>query len=166
MASTATAPVALNFDNGELWTAWVDYNGTTLEVRVASNGVRPAAPTLTYDIDIPDVVGASAWVGFTAATGGAYGNHDIVSWSFSTSDGMQDANLLDNDSDPEDDELTIASYTQPANGTVVVHADGTFTYTPTAGYTGPDSFTYTVEDGHGNSSTATVHITVTGPTTG
>ena len=48
----------------------------------------------------------------------------------------------------------------PAHGTVVVHPDGTFTYTPTAGYTGPDTFTYTITDGAGSSSTATVTIGV------
>jgi Big-like domain-containing protein len=34
------------------------------------------------------------------------------------------------------------------------------TYSPAAGYLGPDSFTYTVEDGLGGSATATVSITV------
>ncbi len=44
---------------------------------------------------------------------------------------------------------------------VVVNADGTFTYTPTANYTGADSFTYTVTDADsGESSTQTVTITV------
>ena len=37
--------------------------------------------------------------------------------------------------------------TGPAHGTLTLNADGSFTYTPTAGYTGTDSFTYKANDG-------------------
>jgi len=79
--SVAVAPVPGRFDDGNLWSAWVDYDGTTLEVRVSNTGVRPAAPTLSHAIDIGAIVGATAYVGFTAGTGAAFGNHDVVSWS-------------------------------------------------------------------------------------
>ncbi|WP_220750655.1 MULTISPECIES: tandem-95 repeat protein, partial [Jannaschia] len=46
------------------------------------------------------------------------------------------------------------------SGTVTQNADGTLTYTPNAEYNGPDSFTYTVSDGQGGESTASVNITV------
>jgi Ca2+-binding RTX toxin-like protein len=46
------------------------------------------------------------------------------------------------------------------HGTVVVHADGTFMYTPASTFAGDDSFTYTLTDGDGGSSTATVTIHV------
>jgi len=58
---------------------------------------------------------------------------------------------------------TISGYTQPAHGTANVNGDGSFTYTPTGTYVGPDSFTYTLTNGAG-SSTATVNITVAAPT--
>ncbi len=81
--SLVTVPITPDFDDGNLWYAWVDYNGTDLEVRVNQTGVRPAWPTLTTTIDIPGIVGADeAYVGFTAATGGAFGNHDIVDWHY------------------------------------------------------------------------------------
>jgi hypothetical protein len=44
---------------------------------------------------------------------------------------------------------------------LILNADGTFTYTPTDGYNGPDSFTYEIDDGTGNTTQATVNITVT-----
>lgn len=58
-------------------------------------------------------------------------------------------------------DVMLDSYTQPTNGTVVVENDGSYVYTPNAGYIGEDSFTYTITDGFGNTSTATVNITVT-----
>ena len=44
---------------------------------------------------------------------------------------------------------------------MVNNGDGTFTYTPAAGFNGSDSFTYTITDHDGETSTATVTITVT-----
>src|SRR5262245_60045657 len=80
--SAAKIAVPGRFDDGTLWSVWVDYNGTMLEVRVSNTGVRPAAPTLALTIDIPATLGSGAgFVGFTAATGAAFGNHDIVSWT-------------------------------------------------------------------------------------
>jgi hypothetical protein len=70
------------------------------------------------------------------------------------------ASLLSNDSDLDGDVLSIASFTQPAHGTLVDNGNGTFTYTPAANYHGPDSYTYTVTDGNGGTATATVSISV------
>ena len=67
--------------------------------------------------------------------------------------------LLANDSDPDGDPLTIVSTSTPAHGTAVI-VGGQVTYTPAAGYLGPDSFTYTVSDGRGGVRTATVNVTV------
>jgi len=54
----------------------------------------------------------------------------------------------------------IALETQATNGTAVYNGDGTFTYTPDAGFEGADSFTYTITDGDGDTSTATVFVNV------
>jgi VCBS repeat-containing protein len=68
--------------------------------------------------------------------------------------------VLANDFDAEHDTLTAIKLTDPAHGTVTLNADGAFTYTPTAGYTGTDSFTYKVNDGSADSATATVTFNV------
>ena len=66
-----------------------------------------------------------------------------------------------NDSDPDGDALSYTLDTGASNGTASIDSAGQFTYTPNAGYTGPDSFTYTVTDADGASTTATVNLTVT-----
>ena len=75
--------------------------------------------------------------------------------------------LVGNDGDPDSGDTIILQTTPvsglgPTHGTVVIDADGLggFTYTPAAGYTGPDSFTYRVTDGSGATDDGTVSITV------
>jgi len=69
--------------------------------------------------------------------------------------------VMDNDSDPDGESLTIASVAQPLNGTVV-NAGQSLVYTPDVGFTGTDTFTYVVADGRGNVATATVTVGVSG----
>jgi serine protease AprX len=53
-------------------------------------------------------------------------------------------NVLDNDTDPDDDALTVGALGTPAHGTVVNNGDGTVTYRPHDGFSGADSFAYEV----------------------
>jgi hypothetical protein len=69
-------------------------------------------------------------------------------------------NVLNNDYDTEGDSLTVIAVTQPSNCTAVINPDGTVTYTPDPGFVGTDSFTYTIRDSNGDTSTATVYIIV------
>jgi Bacterial Ig domain len=65
-----------------------------------------------------------------------------------------------NDSDPDGDAISVTGATDPAHGTTLVNADGTVTYAPDAGFSGTDTFEYTISDGHGHTDTATVTVTV------
>ncbi len=71
--------------------------------------------------------------------------------------------VLANDTDADGDPLTASVSAPPTRGTLVFNADGSFTYTPQQGYSGPDSFTYTASDGRSASAPATVSITVQFP---
>ncbi|MCA1683923.1 MAG: tandem-95 repeat protein, partial [Actinobacteria bacterium] len=74
--------------------------------------------------------------------------------------------VLGNDTDPEGNTLVSDQTSSPANGSTTFNADGSFIYTPNAGFTGTDSFTYTASDGNGGTSAAaTVTITVAPPAT-
>ena len=68
-------------------------------------------------------------------------------------------NVLSNDSVGTDGG-SITDFNQPANGTVVLNDNGTFTYTPAANFSGEDSFDYTLTDGNGDSATATATVNV------
>jgi hypothetical protein len=67
--------------------------------------------------------------------------------------------LLSNDSDADGDALSVNSIQAPANGTLNIATDGSFTYTPDPGFVGTEDLTYTVSDGT-TTSTGTVTIDV------
>ena len=67
--------------------------------------------------------------------------------------------VLNNDFDPDGDTLSVASFTQPSNGTVT-NNNGVLTYQGNANFNGNDSFTYTISDGNGNTDSATVSVSV------
>jgi hypothetical protein len=71
--------------------------------------------------------------------------------------------VLANDSDPEGASLTAQLVSSVAHGTLSLAANGGFVYTPAAGYTGPDAFTYRASDGQATSAPSTVSVTVTAP---
>ncbi|HZI20287.1 MAG TPA: Ig-like domain-containing protein [Pyrinomonadaceae bacterium] len=71
--------------------------------------------------------------------------------------------VLANDADVEGGALTAAAASGPAHGTLALNANGSFVYTPAAGYVGPDSFTYRASDGLLQSVPATVRLDVTAP---
>ncbi len=71
------------------------------------------------------------------------------------------AKLAANDTDAEGDPLTVIAVSATStNGGTVTLVNGVVRYTPPSGVTGADSFTYTIADGHGNTATGTVLVTI------
>ncbi|MFZ4526550.1 MAG: Ig-like domain-containing protein [Chlorobium sp.] len=68
--------------------------------------------------------------------------------------------VLLNDSDFDDDKLTISGLTNPQYGTISVTDDNQILFIPNANKHGNDTFTYTISDGHGGESTALVTVSV------
>jgi len=67
--------------------------------------------------------------------------------------------VLNNDTDADDDRLTIKSVTNPSHGSAVIN-NGKVDYTPESGFSGTDTFSYAISDGNGGEDSATVEVTV------
>ncbi len=84
-------------------------------------------------------------------------NNDSISTPENTS---VEIFVLGNDTDPEGNELSIAQIVAPANGVAVDNGNGAILYTPGPNFSGLDPFEYTISDGNGGVSTATVVVSV------
>ena len=74
-----------------------------------------------------------------------------------------DIDVLANDTDLDQDTLSVSEVTQGAHGSVAVNPDDTVKYTPNSGFVGTDTFTYTVSDGRDGEDSATVTVDVVAP---
>ncbi len=90
-----------------------------------------------------------------------FASDDVVVGNANTSLG---ANVLSNDFDPEGDSILVTSapIISPANGTLEINSDGSFTYIPKPNYIGPDYFRYEICDNRLPKAcdTATVYLAV------
>lgn len=83
--------------------------------------------------------------------------------SASTTEGTPvTVNVLANDSDADGNSLTVIDIIQGANGTAVINADNTVTFTPNPGFIGSltPAFSYIISDGHNGTAQAAVNINV------
>ncbi len=82
---TVTEITEADLNDGDIWSAWIDYDGSTglLEVRLNRSGIRPAgAMVSTSALDLASILGSTdAFVGFTSGTGASNANHDVLSWT-------------------------------------------------------------------------------------
>jgi VCBS repeat-containing protein len=89
------------------------------------------------------------------------GNTDAYTTAEDTTLTIPAPGLLTNDTDANGQQLLITDAIAPTHGTLAINPDGSFTYTPSLNYNGPDSFSYQVSDGIDKSASTTVNITVT-----
>lgn len=147
VTATGTAShgtVTINADNTLTYTPNANYNGADSFTYTISDG-RGGSATATVNITVTPVNDDPVATDDSATT--TAGTSTIIS-------------VLNNDSDVDGDSLSIFGSTAPAHGQISINADNTITYLPNAGYTGADSFEYTISDGNGGQSTATVNLTV------
>jgi len=169
-ADSAACDATMFVLNPELpagWTATVDDPGLTLYPGAGGETgltiVSPeGSPDGVYTLDViaqrNDGGGDVASATLTYVVSTAVTNQAPVARDDSTETSQRTPvviEVLANDSDPDNDPLTVTAATQGTKGTVEVNADGSVVYTPKT--RGEDSFIYTVSDGHAQS-TAHVHV--------
>ena len=122
--------------------------------------------TFDYEVDDNQLNSATATVTVTVSPVSP-DNHPPVATPFSlTCENPGQVQVTATGTDVDGDVLTFAIASQPAHGSVSLFADSLGTemvYYPEDGYIGPDSFTYTANDGVLTSDPATVTIDVTPP---
>ena len=116
--------------------------------------------TETFTVKSIDGTTSSVVITVTGTNDGPTANVDTATVVQNQVLTLTSAQLLANDTDPDSDTLSIQSVQDPVNGSVSI-VGGNVVFTPTAGYSGPASFTYTVNDGQGGAATAQVNINVT-----
>ncbi len=137
--------VVVNPDGTIDYTPDTDFTGTDVITYVVSDG-KGGSDTSTLTVTVNPVNDAPVGVDDVATT-----DEDATIYNL---------NVLGNDIDVDGDTLSIQGVPTADNGTVVVNADGTISYTPNQNFNGTDTITYIVDDGNGASDTATVTVTV------
>jgi large repetitive protein len=132
------------------------------KVRYTPNANYNGSDTFTYKAndDTADSNEATVSVTVTAVNDAPVAVNDSYSTNQGNALAVNAPGVLGNDSDVDSANLTAAQELGPSHGQLALNANGSFTYTPVANFSGADSFTYKVHDGSADSNTATVTITV------
>ncbi len=147
--------LTLNANGSFTYTPNANYNGTDSFSYKANDGVANSN-VATVSLTITPVNDAPV------GTSDAYQTKQDVALTVSVASGV-----LANDHDVDGDLLTAILSAGPTHGTLVLNADGSFAYTPNAGFFGTDSFTYRASDSALTSNLVTVTLTVNAaPVTG
>jgi len=154
-AALVTSPlhgtVTLNSDGSFTYNAAAGYVGSDAFTYTANDGSLVSSPA-TVSLSVTNRA--------PVAANNAYSTPRDQALTVSAA-----AGVLANDTDADSDPLTAVLVAGPANGTVTLNANGSFTYTPNAGFAGTDTFTYKANDKAADSGNATVTISVTAPPT-
>ncbi|TAN64304.1 MAG: tandem-95 repeat protein, partial [Magnetospirillum sp.] len=98
-----------------------------------------------------DLTGVNDAPVITSVTGGRGSEDHVVTGTIAAGD-------VDGDSLG----FTLADHGAPAHGSITLGADGSYTFTPDANWSGHDAFTVLVSDGHGGTTSRTIDLTVAG----
>ncbi|MEG4409167.1 cadherin-like domain-containing protein, partial [Microcoleus sp. MON2_D5] len=149
-ANPTQGSIALNNDGSFTYTPNAGFSGTDTFTYTVSDGIVNSAPaTVTVSVNNNPPVA----------------NSDSYITAFNTGLNVTGLGVLINDTDPENDPLTAILVTNPATGSIAFNANGSFSYTPNAGFAGTDSFTYKANDGKADSAIVTASIIVNNPPT-
>src|SRR4029079_1366844 len=147
VSDVAHGTLALNPNGSFTYTPSVNYNGPDSFTYKANDGTADSN-TVTVSITVNAVNDAPV------AVADSYSVNEAATLTVAA------AGVLGNDTDADGNALTAALVSDVAHGTLALNPNGSFVYTPSANYNGPDSFTYKANDGTADSNTVTVSSTV------
>jgi large repetitive protein len=150
VTTVAHGSLALASDGGFTYTPTAGFSGVD---------------TFTYRAVGPIGNGNVATVTITvhATTPAPTAQNDSYSTGFNTALPVVAPGVLGNDNSNSGGAMTAALHSTVSNGLLTLQSSGAFTYTPNAGFSGSDSFTYRAVNSGGPSNVATVTITVQSP---
>lgn len=150
VSGTSGGSLILNLDGSFDYTPDLNFNGTDIFTYAANDG-GPNSNVASVRITVNPVNDPPVAYMDTATTD----LNAVVIINAAGNDMDIDGNL-----DPSSAHTGCVTCTLPVNGGLANNGDGTFTYTPDTGISGPDSFIYEICDTAVECSTATVNITV------
>lgn len=142
--------VAINSDQTITYTPHENYNGDDSFTYSVDDG-HGGSDTATVSLNV------------SAVNDNPVAQNDTANAQYNQALLLTAAQLIANDSDLENDALEIAAVYNAQNGVAVLNSDGSMSFTPETNYSGAASFEYTLSDGNGGTSTATVNIEVGAP---
>lgn len=140
----ADGSVVIHPDDTVTFTPNADFHGFTFFFYTATDGDGEAA-SAQVSVTVSPVNDAPTAVDDSAAT---------------SEDTPIVIAVLANDSDVDQDSLSVTGVDAGGNGSAVIHPDDTVTYTPDPDFFGTDQFSYAISDGNGGTAAATVTVTV------
>jgi len=146
VSTDGTGTVAVNSDGLSVdYTPAANFNGTETITYTVSDGALSANGTFTITVTAVNDAPVAVANTLTVDEDSSISNTDVIA----------------NDTDVEDDTLTLTAVSTDGTGTVAVNSDGlSVDYTPAANFNGTETITYTVSDGT-DTSEGTFTITVT-----
>ena len=156
ISTVSHGTLVLNADGSFIYTPAANYTGPdSFTYRCTDGASNSQAATVSISVSLPQTSNTPP-----------VANHDTYSAQKDTALTVAAAaGVLANDTDANGNALSVSFSTTPTQGSLILNANGSFTYTPPANYTGTASFTYRASDGTADSVTATVTINITGSTT-
>jgi hypothetical protein len=142
-AKAANGTVVVNANGTLTYTPNANFNGSDTITYSIGDGAGGTA-SATVAVTVNPVNDAPVATSDTAVTG---------------EDNAVTINVLANDTDVDGNTLTVTA-AKATNGSVVIDAKGTLTYTPNANFNGSDTISYSIADGAGGTASAAVAVTV------
>ncbi|PZU86824.1 MAG: IPT/TIG domain/outer membrane autotransporter barrel domain-containing protein [Shinella sp.] len=153
LANSGAAPYTFAVTSGSL------PDGLSLATDGTLSGIPTTVESQTFTVTATDVYGATGSQSYTVAIAIAAPVAGDISATVAANSSSNAITLNLSGGAPS----TVTVETAAAHGTATA-SGAAIIYTPTAGYSGPDSFTYSATNASGTSTAATVTITVTAPT--